>query len=438
MGVTGVRVLVVGSGGREHALAWRLARSSAVTELLTAPGNSGTAMVGTNLPVAETDIDGLVDVAVERSIDLVVAGPEVPLALGLSDRLAMAGVPCFGPSRAAARLESSKSFSRDVLDAAGVSGPDYRVFRGMSAALMYAQSQNRPLVVKADGLAAGKGVAMCENLEEAKTAIAMCMQDRVFGQAGETVVIEEWLHGPEVSVFGFTDGENLSPVVAATDYKRVGEGDTGPNTGGMGSYGPPDVWNETLAERIRSEIMLPVIQEMASRGSPYRGALYCGLMLTDDGPRVLEFNCRLGDPETQAIMPRLVSDPVEAMMACATGNLNNAAPVEWSDRPTVAVVMVSVGYPGSYQTGLEIHGLDDKDAGDEGSLVFHAGVSSAEDGSGRLLTSGGRVLACVGMGDDVGKARDRAYRRAAEINFEGAHYRRDIADLRSGQPATIR
>ncbi len=433
-----MRILIVGSGGREHALAWRLARSSTVTELLAAPGNSGTAMVGTNLPVAETDIEGLVDTAVERSIDLVVAGPEVPLALGLSDRLAAAGVPCFGPSRAAARLESSKSFSRDVLDAAGVPGPDYRVFRGMSAALMYAESRNRPLVVKADGLAAGKGVAMCESLEEAKTAIAMCMQDRVFGEAGEAVVIEEWLHGPEVSVFGFTDGENLSPLVAATDYKRVGEGDTGPNTGGMGSYGPPDLWNETLAKQIHSEIMLPVIREMASRGSPYRGALYCGLMLTDDGPRVLEFNCRFGDPETQAIMPRLVSDPVEAMMACATGSLADVTPVEWSNDPVVAVVIVSGGYPGSYQTGLEIHGLEDKDTGDDGSLVFHAGVRNADDGSGRFLTSGGRVLACVGMGDDVGEARDRAYQRAAVINFDGAYYRRDIADLRSGQPATIR
>ena len=433
-----MRVLVVGSGGREHALAWRLARSSRVTEILTAPGNSGTALVGTNLPVAETDIDGLVQTAADRSIDLAVIGPEVPLALGLSDRLAVAGVPCFGPSRAAARLESSKSFSRDVLDAAGVPGPDYRVFRSASAALTYVESRNRPLVVKADGLAAGKGVAMCENLEEAKTAIAMCMRDRVFGEAGDAVVIEEWLHGPEVSVFGFTDGENLSDVVAATDYKRVGEGDTGLNTGGMGSYGPPDLWNETLAERIRCEIMLPVIREMSLRGSPYRGALYCGLMLTEDGPRVLEFNCRFGDPETQAIMPRLVSDPVEAMLACAKGNLTDVAPVEWSDDPVVAVVMVSGGYPGSYQTGLEIHGLDGDVADDAGSMAFHAGVRNAEDGSGRLLTSGGRVLACVGMADNVAEARNNAYRRAAEISFEGAYYRRDIADPRVDPAAAIR
>ena len=298
--------------------------------------------------------------------------------------------------------------------------------------------RNRPLVVKADGLAAGKGRCDVRQPEEAKDRDRHVHADRMFGDAGETVVIEEWLHGPEVSVFGFTDGENLSPVVAATDYKRVGEGDTGPNTGGMGSYGPPAFWDETLAERIRAEIMLPVIREMASRGSPYRGALYCGLMLTDDGPRVLEFNCRFGDPETQAIMPRLVSDPVEAMMACATGSLTDIDPVEWSDRPVVAVVMVSGGYPGSYETGLEIHGLDGERCDDEDSLVFHAGVRSAEDGSGRLLTSGGRVLACVGMGDDVGQAREHAYRRAAEISFDGAYYRRDIADLRSAQPAPAR
>lgn len=430
-----MRVLVVGSGGREHALAWRLARSPRVTEIFAAPGNSGTASLGINLPIAETDIDGLATAAADRSVDLVVAGPEVPLSLGLTDRLGVAGIPCFGPSRAAARLESSKSFAREVLDAARVTSPEYRVFRSASAALAYAEHRNRPLVVKADGLAAGKGVAMCANLEEAKTAIARCMQDRVFGDAGDAVVIEEWLHGPEVSVFGFTDGENLSPVVAATDYKRVGEGDTGPNTGGMGSYGPPAFWDETLAERIRSEIMLPVIREMASRGSPYRGALYCGLMLTDDGLRVLEFNCRFGDPETQAIMPRLVSDPMEAMMVCATGRLTDAPPVEWADQPAVAVVMVSGGYPGSYETGLEIHGLDDNSRGGADSLVFHAGVRNAEDESGRLLTSGGRVLACVGRGDDVKQARDRAYRRAAEISFDGAHYRRDIADLPAAQPA---
>ena len=433
-----MRVLIVGSGGREHAIAWRLNRSSTVTEIFSAPGTAGTATLGKNLPIPEVDIDGIAAAAQHNEIDLVVVGPETPLAMGLCDRLLAADIPAFGPSKEAARIESSKSFAREVMDAAGVPGPTYRVFDTSSAAIDFIDQHDRPVVVKADGLAAGKGVTMCATRESARAAIVSCMEEKAFGASGETVVIEDWLTGQEVSVFGFTDGHRLSSVVAASDYKRVGDGDIGPNTGGMGSYGPPDFWDKNLANQIRSEIMLPVIREMASRGSPYRGALYCGLMLTDDGPRVLEFNCRFGDPETQVIMPRLASDPVDAMMACATGSLNDAAPVEWSDEPVAAVVMVSGGYPGSYETGSEIHGLDRRDADDDGSLVFHAGVRIADDGSGRLLTWGGRVLACVGMGDDVEGARNRAYRRAAEISFEGAYYRRDIADLRSGRPAVIR
>ena len=423
-----MRVLVVGSGGREHALAWRLAHSDAVTKLFAAPGNSGTAGLGTNLPVADADVDGMVAAAMDSDIDLVVIGPETPLALGLADRLAAAGIPAFGPSRAAARLESSKSFARSVLDAAGVPGPNYRVFQTLSGALSYVDYHDRPVVVKADGLAAGKGVAMCATREDAKIAIRACMEDRIFGASGETVVIEDWLHGMEVSVFGFTDGENLSELVAATDYKRLGEGDVGPNTGGMGSFGPPDFWNAEFAHEIRQRFMLPVIRELAERGCPYRGALYCGLMLTREGPRVLEFNCRFGDPETQVIMPRLLSDPVAAMLACANGNLADAGPVEWSERAAVAVVMVSGGYPGHYQTGYTIRGLDD-DAGDSDSIVFHAGAQPAEDNSGRVLTAGGRVLACVGMGNTVPDARHRAYQRAGRISFQDAYYRRDIASI---------
>ncbi len=421
-----MRVLVVGSGGREHALAWRLVRSEAVSELFAAPGNSGTASVGTNLPVSDTDVDGIVSAAIDHDIELVVIGPETPLAMGLSDRLGAAGIPAFGPSRAAARLESSKSFARSVLDAAGVPGPHYRVFQSVSGALHYVDYHDRPVVVKADGLAAGKGVALCANREQAHIAIRACMEDRIFGDAGATVVVEDWLHGPEVSVFGFTDGENLSAVTAATDYKRIGEGDTGPNTGGMGSYGPPHFWNDELAERIRQEYMLPVIRELASRGAPYRGALYCGLMLTNAGPRVLEFNCRFGDPETQVVMPQLLSDPVEVMLACAAGSLDDVAPVRWSTRPSVAVVMVSDGYPGPYQTGIPIAGLDDGDLSDD-VIVFHAGARLSDDASSAALTAGGRVLACVGLGDTVDVARDRAYHRIDRISFEGAYYRRDIA-----------
>ncbi len=429
-----MRVLVVGSGGREHALAWRLAQSPSVDEIFSAPGNSGTAQLGQNLPVADNDVEGIAAATVEQSIELVVVGPEIPLALGLVDRLRTAGIPTFGPSRPAARLESSKSFARSVMDSAGVPGPDYRVFHNISGALSYVQYHDRPVVVKANGLAAGKGVTMCANREDAQYAIRACMEERTFGDAGDTVVIEDWLHGPEVSVFGFTDGASLSTVVAATDYKRIGEGGAGPNTGGMGSYGPPQYWNDGLSEVIREDFMLPVIREMDRRGARYRGALYCGLMLTDDGPRVLEFNCRFGDPETQAVMPQLVSDPAEIMLACAVGNLDEVDPVVWSNRPAVAVVMVSKGYPGAYQTGYPIAGL--QDSIDDDTLVFHAGARLGDDGD-TVLTAGGRVLACVGTGDTVEEARDRAYRRASQLSFEGSYYRRDIASEAINLPITV-
>ena len=433
-----MRILVVGSGGREHALAWRLSGSGGVTAVYAAPGNSGTAQVGTNLAVEETDVEGMVAAARSHGIDLAVIGPEVPLALGLSDRLRDAGVAAFGPSRAASRLESSKSFARSVMDAAGVPGPNYRVFEDAGAALDYINAADRPLVVKADGLAAGKGVAMCASREEARAAVRACMDDRVFGEAGAVIVIEDWLRGDEVSVFGFTDGARLSAVAAAADYKRVGEGEAGPNTGGMGSYGPPGFWNEGLAERIRRDYMLPVIRRLAELGSPYRGALYCGVMLTDEGPRVLEFNCRFGDPETQVIMPRLLTDPALVMLACAVGELGDAPAAMWSERPAVGVVMASAGYPGAYRTGYPIAGLsrggggygDGKSkGGDDGAIVFHAGARRAEDGSEAVVTAGGRVLTVVGLGDTVGEARGRAYRRIAGISFEGAFYRRDIAGV---------
>ena len=420
-----MRVLVVGSGGREHALAWRLAQSPSVSEISAAPGNSGTANLGVNHPISDTDVAGIVALASDGSFDLVVVGPETPLALGLSDRLEANGVAAFGPGRDAARLESSKSFARSVMDAAGVPGPNYRVFRNINGALNYVQYHDRPVVVKADGLAAGKGVAMCANREDAQNAIHACMEHRAFGDAGETVVIEDWLHGPEVSVFGFTDGENLSPVVAAADYKRIGEGGTGPNTGGMGSYGPPRFWNDQLAQTVSDDLMLPVIRELDRRGHRYRGALYCGLMLTDAGPRVLEFNCRFGDPETQVIMPQLLSDPAEVMLACATGSLADIDPVRWSHQPAVAVVLVSDGYPGSYRTGYPISGLGE-DSDLPGTLVFHAGAQIDGDGK-TVLTAGGRVLASVGTGSTVDDARALAYRRAERIEFEGRYYRGDIA-----------
>ena len=428
-----MRVLVVGSGGREHALAWRLAGSDGVTGLYAAPGNSGTARLGTNWAVADDDVAGMVAAAVSHRVDLAVIGPERPLAMGMSDRLNEAGIPAFGPSREAARLESSKSFARSVMDAAGVPGPGYRVFETAGAALEYVEAHDRPLVVKADGLAAGKGVAMCATRAEARRAVLSCMEERVFGDAGATVVIEEWLHGSEVSVFGFTDGESLSPVVAAADYKRAGEGDTGPNTGGMGSYGPPAFWSEALAEQVREEYMLPVIEELARRGCPYRGALYCGLMLTAGGPRALEFNCRFGDPETQVIMPRLLTDPAPVMLACVGGRLAEAPAVAWSARAAVGVVMASGGYPGAYRTGYPVAGLGDDGDDDGNSILFHAGLQPAADGGGGApVTAGGRVLTAVGLGGSVGEARRRAYGRIAGVHFEDGYYRRDIAEVSEG------
>ena len=424
-----MRVLVIGSGGREHALAWRLGQSPRVTELLAAPGNYGTAQLGVNLPIAETDLDGIVAAAVDRAVDLVVVGPELPLALGLADRLNAAGIAVFGPSQAAARLESSKSFAREIMDAAGVPGPNYRVFDDAGPAMAYIDGAKRPLVVKADGLAAGKGVAMCATPDEAKAAVRACMDDRIFGAAGSTVVIEDWIEGPEISVFGFSDGVNLSALVAASDYKRIGDGDSGPNTGGMGSYAPPLYWNARLAEWVRDDVMLPVITELGRRGCPYRGALYCGLMIAGGGLRVLEFNCRFGDPETQVIMPQLVSDPAAVMLACANGSLADAPAVEWSDRPTVGVVMASGGYPGEYQTGYPVSGLDPgADDAASNSILFYAGVQA--DAAGSPVTAGGRVLCAVGRADTVVDARRRAYRRLRGIGFEGAYYRGDIGEYR--------
>ena len=434
-----MKVLVVGSGGREHALAWRLKLSNRISGLWVAGGNSGTARIATNLPVSPEDVDGVVKLAGEIGTDLVVVGPEQPLVDGLVDRLADLGIPAFGPSKAAAQLEASKSFARQIMQDAGVPGPEYRVFHDKTAALDFLNAHGDKVVVKADGLAAGKGVALCANVEEAVIAVKGCMDDRIFGQAGDTVVIEEWLDGAEVSVFAFSDGENLSAPVAACDYKQVGDGDQGPNTGGMGSFAPPVFWNEDLAEQVSRTVLEPTIAVMAERGCPYRGMLYAGLMLTKDGPKVLEFNCRFGDPETQVILPLLESDLVEVMKACIEGTLDKT-PVKWGSRAHVGVVMVSGGYPGAYQTGKEITGSEDGcQAGDlagfdSETLIFHAGSQRAggRGESNRIVTSGGRVLTVVGRGESLEEARRVAYRRVERIQFENARYRRDIGDVASG------
>ena len=338
-----LNVLIVGSGGREHALAWRIARSPSLTRLWVAPGNYGTASIATNLPTGSS-VDELVAAAREVAADLVVVGPEAPLADGLVDALSAVGIPAFGPTAAAARLESSKSFAREIAREAGVPQPDFQVFTKEATALGFLGGNPGPWVVKADGLAAGKGVVVCDDEAQAAGAVQACMSARAFGDAGSTVLLEERLVGREVSVFALTDGERISPLVAACDYKRLGDGDRGPNTGGMGSYSPPEFWTPELSEKVEESIIRPVIERMAERGTPYRGVLYAGLMLTDEGPKVLEFNCRFGDPETQVLMPRLASDPLTAMLACAEGRLDPSS-VEWDDRHFVGVVMASGGYP---------------------------------------------------------------------------------------------
>ena len=442
-----MKVLIVGSGGREHALAWRISRSPQETKLWVAGGNTGTAQVANNLNIHPEDLDGVLQAAQSLAIELVVIGPEQPLNDGIVDRLGALGIPAFGPSKAAAQLEGSKSFAREILVQANVPGPDFRVFDDRQRALDFLARHQTPVVVKADGLAAGKGVALCATSAEAMAAVNLCMADRVFGTAGDRVVIEELLTGAEVSVFGFCDGENLSALVAACDYKQARDGDQGPNTGGIGSFTPPAFWNSAVADEISRTIMGPVIAALAQRGAPYRGMLYAGLMFTESGPKVLEFNCRFGDPETQVILPLLESDPVQIMLACAEGHGELArTPVCWGSRAHVGVVMASGGYPGPYDTGFEITGLDtnNSDALDSDTLVFHAGtdfganpgsaglVSQGSDTGRQVVTNGGRVLTVVGRGDSLADARTRAYQRVRELHFRNAYYRTDIGDLSVG------
>jgi phosphoribosylamine--glycine ligase len=420
-----MKVLIVGSGGREHALAWRISQSPNLTKLWVASGNAGTAALAENIDIRSSDIDNLMIAAVETAADLVIVGPEAPLALGFADQLAALGIPVFGPSMAAAQIEASKGFALELMQEAGVLCPDFATVLDEASAHAYIKGHPGPLVVKANGLAAGKGVIMCDDSEQALAAVGLCMSDRVFGEAGDTVVLEEYLSGPEVSVFAFCDGEHLSPLVAACDYKRLEDGNCGPNTGGMGSFAQPDFWTAELAETIEQTIMRPVVRAMAERGSPYKGVLYAGLMLTEAGPKVLEFNCRLGDPETQVVMPLLASDPLELMLACAEGNLDKVS-VRWATKNYVGVAMVSGGYPDKYETGFEITGLDEE--GPEDTMVFHAGTKLGAGGtSGLPLTAGGRVLTVVGGGDTIELARERAYSRLEQISFKGARWRRDIS-----------
>ncbi|MBI2918314.1 MAG: phosphoribosylamine--glycine ligase [Chloroflexi bacterium] len=416
-----MNIFVIGSGGREHALAWKLAQSPKVKKLFVAPGNAGTAAVATNLPIAVSDLPGLADAAQRLAIDLTVVGPEAPLAEGIADLFRARGLAIFGPTKAAAEIETSKVFAKDLMFKYAIPCARSRTFTTLADALDYVKGHAVPIVVKADGLAAGKGAIVCQTREQALQAVHDMLSNRVFGPAGDRVLVEECLSGPEVSLLAFTDGRTVVPLVPACDYKRVGDGDQGPNTGGMGSYSPPGFFGPELVHRARETILEPAVQALAREGRPYSGVLYAGLMLTRDGPKVLEFNARFGDPETQAILPRLKSDLVEVLLAVVQGRLGDIK-VEWSEDACVATVLSSAGYPGSYQTGFPIVGLDTVDRDVQ---VFHAGTARNE--RGEVVTAGGRVLAVAATGADMVQARQRLYANVPRVHFQGYHYRRDIA-----------
>jgi phosphoribosylamine--glycine ligase len=415
-----LKVMVVGGGAREHTLVWKVLQSDRVGEVFVAPGNAGTAAIATNLDVRATDIDGLCRAAREREVGLVVVGPEVPLAAGIVDSLQDIGIPAFGPSGRAAVIEGSKVFAKRLMHKYGIPCARDAVFSSFPEARDYVKSQQPPVVIKADGLAAGKGAIVAPAIDDALRALSDIMEKRVFGTAGNEVLVEECLTGQETSLLCFTDGETVVPMIPARDYKRALDNDAGPNTGGMGVYSPPSFFNSGLTRELTKSILEPTVRAMAQEGRPYKGILYAGLMLTTDGPKVLEFNARFGDPETQVQLPLLKSDLVDIMLAVIEGSLARTT-VEWSDDACVGVVLAAGGYPGSYDTGHPITGLDRVAPG---IVVFHAGTRS--NGRG-VVTAGGRVLTVVATGGNVAEARQRVYENVPLIEFEGRHYRKDIA-----------
>ena len=420
-----MNVLIVGKGGREHAIAWKLSSSPRVSDLLCAPGNAGTSSIAENVPISDTDVEALLAFSMQRSVDFTVVGPEAPLAEGIVDRFRESGLPIFGPTQAAARIESSKSYAKNLMLHAGIPTARAEVFDDFDSARRYVESVQPPVVVKANGLTAGKGVTVAATTRDAIAALQRQMIDREFGSSGGTVLVEECLEGPELSVFAFVDGERLSPLIAAVDYKQAHDGGAGPNTGGMGGYSPPTprLWTDEIERRARVDIMEPIVAALAEDGNPYVGVLYAGLMATDDGLKVIEFNCRLGDPEAQVILPRIETDLVDILQAAVNGNVGEAAVRAGSD-PCVAVVLASKGYPGRYDTGVPVLGIDD--VGDD-AIVFHAGTKIDENGA--TVTDGGRILTISASGRSYREARRRAYSAAAKIEIDGAFYRTDIADF---------
>jgi len=416
-----LKILVIGGGGREHTLVWEIVQSPRVEKVFAAPGNAGTAAIAENLNLRSTDIEGLGKAAKEKGIDLVVVAPEASLALGIVDYFDNLGIPVFGPTKAATQIESSKVFARNLMEKYGIPYPKGAVFSSYFEARKYLEEQPLPVVIKADGLAAGKGVIIADSLTEAHKALSEIMETKIFGSAGARVIIDEYVRGREVSLIAFTDGKTVSPMVPACDYKKIGDNDRGPNTGGMGSYSPPGFFSTGMTEKVARDILVPTVKAMAEEGIPYKGVLYAGLMIVDGEPVVLEFNARFGDPETQVILPLLKTDLVDILVGVVQDNLDRVK-VEWSSEACVGVVAASAGYPGNYKTGFPIRGIDsvDKDV-----LVFHAGTRLGNDGI--IYTDGGRVLTVAGMGKDMAKAREKVYGNIANIYFEGCYFRKDIA-----------
>ena len=416
-----MKVLVIGSGGREHALVWKISQSPRVQEVYCAPGNGGIARQAQCLDIAADDLEALARFAKETKIDLTVVGPEMPLCMGIVDLFQKEKLKIFGPSKGAAQLEGSKAFAKDLMKKYNIPSGGYQVFTKRDEAVAYIKKQGAPIVVKADGLAAGKGVFVAATVDEALAALAAIMIKRIFDEAGDRVVIEEKLEGEEASFIAFSDGKQVLPLASTQDHKTIYDNDQGPNTGGMGAYSPAPVVTPQVHERIMQEIMIPTVKAMAAEGLPYRGCLYAGLMIKDGVPRVMEFNCRLGDPETQPLVMRIEGDLIPVIEACIAGDLSQAT-IAWNPRAAVCVVMASQGYPGAYKKGKPIHGLEKAEMM-PGVHCFHAGTAVKE---GTYLTAGGRVLGVTGLGQGIKEAIETTYQAVAEITWEGAHYRKDI------------
>ena len=415
-----MKVLVVGGGGREHAICWKLAQSPKGTELYCAPGNAGIAQVAACVPVSATDVEGMVRWAKENAMDFVMVAPDDPLALGMVDAMEQAGIPAFGPRKNAAVIEASKAFSKELMKKYHIPTAKYQTFTELEPALAYIEAQGAPIVVKADGLALGKGVVVAQTVDEARQAVREMMEDHKFGDSGSTVVIEECMTGPEVTVLAFADGKTVVPMLSSQDHKRAYDGNQGPNTGGMGAICPTPQYTPELARRCMEEIFRPTIAAMQAEGRPFQGVIYFGLMLTPDGPKVVEYNARFGDPETQVILSMLDTDLMDIMQACVDGTLDQLD-IRWKSGAACVVVLASGGYPLSYQKGYPISGLD---RAGEKAVVFHAGTKL--DDQGRYLTNGGRVLGVTATADSLDAAIDAAYAAAKEISFTDMHYRTDV------------